>query len=62
MNRPVCSRCPVLSTEENIKQAAKEVSTWSKWKINNIKNVFTEPEIRVPNKDIKLKNSDNGVK
>jgi NTP pyrophosphatase (non-canonical NTP hydrolase) len=35
-------------TESNIERAAAEVATWPTWKIENMKNVFSEPDIVVP--------------
>lgn len=33
---------------ESIENAAKKVAEWPQWKTDNIKNVFSEPEINVP--------------
>lgn len=32
----------------NIKQAAQVVASWPKWKIENMKAVFSEPEPKIP--------------
>lgn len=40
-----------MNTRENIKQAAEEVSKWPQWKIDNMKNVFSEPNIKVPDEE-----------
>lgn len=37
-----------MTKSENIQQAAKTVATWPTWKTQNIKAVFSEPDIKVP--------------
>lgn len=37
-----------LSHSENIQQAAKVVEAWLTWKIQNMRAVFSEPDIKVP--------------
>lgn len=51
-----------MTTEENIKQAAEVVAKWPQWKIDNMKNVFSEPDINQwhglsgndPSEDLKI--------
>lgn len=37
-----------LSHQENIEQAALIVKKWPSWKIENMKLVFSEPDINIP--------------
>lgn len=47
-----------LTYSENIQQAARAVATWPTWKTQNMKAVFSEPDIKVPG-NIQRKSPDN---
>ena len=50
-----------MTYEENIKQAAQEITKWPAWKIANMLNVFSEKHIRVPNKKWVILDFDDNI-